>query len=108
MSAPTSKARAMSRNTTDDSIRREIADFEIRAYQGERYGATVPDTLNLAERPELAINATTRMLCPERDYMMYASAVPGRGPPAMCFSEPWSGARGAQKDMLLHLNGLAS
>ena len=33
--------------------------FEIPPYQGERYEATVPDTLDLAERAEWGLNALT-------------------------------------------------
>ena len=42
--------------------------------QGERYQAEVPDTLDLAERARLSVNALTCGLCPETDYM------PGPGP----------------------------
>ncbi len=36
--------------------------------KGERYEATVPDTLDLVERAEYAINAMTGALDPEHDY----------------------------------------
>ena len=38
---------------------------------GERYEATVPDTLDLAERAEIALNGLCRTVDPEDDYMMY-------------------------------------
>ena len=37
-------------------IREEIPEFEVCAYEGERYEVLVPDTLDLQERAALAIN----------------------------------------------------
>ena len=41
------------------------------AYKGERYDAEAPDTLDLAERAALAINAMTRVVDPALDYEVY-------------------------------------
>jgi enoyl-[acyl-carrier-protein] reductase (NADH) len=45
-------------NNTGDNT----AKVEVPSYVGERYEAEVPDTLDLAERAVLAINALTRAL----------------------------------------------
>ena len=39
--------------------------------EGERYRATIPDTLDLADRTELALNGLGGSLDPELDYEMY-------------------------------------
>ena len=52
-------------------------------FGGERYEDTVPDTLDLAARAELAISAVTRMLDPERDYLLYCGGRFNRRPPAL-------------------------
>jgi hypothetical protein len=53
------------KNTDDDA-----AKVEVPSFPGERYEAEVPDTLDLAERAALAINAMTRVVVPEKDYEM--------------------------------------
>ena len=52
-------------------INPEIPDVEFPKYSGERYEATVPDTLDLQERARLAINALTEVTDPEADYEIY-------------------------------------
>ena len=52
-------------------INPEIPDFAIPPYDGQRYEATVPDTLDLAERARLAIHAMTENPNPEADYEPY-------------------------------------
>jgi len=52
-------------------------------FEGERYEDMVPDTLDLAARAALAISASTRMLDPERDYLLYCGGRFNRRPPAL-------------------------
>ena len=52
-------------------VRSEIPEFELPPYEGERYEALVPDTLDLAERAELAINGMTGPTDPKADYKLY-------------------------------------
>ncbi len=52
-------------------------------YKGERYKATVPDTLDLAERARLAINGLTSTLDPEQDYFQWFFVWMNRQPPRM-------------------------
>ena len=50
------------------------ADIPAVPYEGERYEDKVPDTLELADRSEYAINAYTRMLDPAMDYRFFGNA----------------------------------
>ena len=52
-------------------------------YKGERYKATVPDTLDLAERARLAINGLTSTLDPEQDYFQWFFVWMNKQPPRM-------------------------
>jgi len=52
-------------------------------YAGKRYQAEVPDTLDLALRAELALNAVTRMIAPDKGYQMYAAGWFERKPPVL-------------------------
>jgi hypothetical protein len=51
--------------------------------EGERYEVQVPDTLDLQERAELAINALTRCTNPAADYDVYFYGDMQRNPPVM-------------------------
>ena len=64
-------------------IRDDIPEFEIRAYEGGRYEAMVPDTLDLQERAALAVNVLTESTDPEADYEMYWLVHLRRNPPVM-------------------------
>ena len=46
-------------------------DFELPPYEGIRYEALVPDTLDLQERARLALNALTEVTDPLADYEVY-------------------------------------
>lgn len=63
-------------------------DFQIPPYKGERYEDMVPDTLDLAEMAELAINGLTGPLDPEEDYLLYFIVDWWRNPPVMCHDHP--------------------
>ena len=52
-------------------VRPEIPDFEMPDYQGERYEAMVPDTLDLADRARLVVHALTESTNPQADYEPY-------------------------------------
>jgi len=64
-------------------IRQDIPEFDLPAYPGERYGALVPETLDLQERATLAVNVLTRATDPEADHEIYFSVDIRRNPPMM-------------------------
>ena len=64
-------------------IRKEIPDFAVSAYEGERYEAWAPDTLDLQERAALAVNVLTRATDPLADYEMYFDVFFKSKPPLM-------------------------
>jgi hypothetical protein len=49
----------------------KIAELEIPPIKGEYYSDLIPDTLDIAERAELSINAMTGNADPDCDYAMY-------------------------------------
>ena len=51
--------------------RDQAPDFDVAPYAGERYEASVPDTLDLQERATLAVNVLTEVTDPDADYEMY-------------------------------------
>src|SRR5438552_2982284 len=71
------------RNLKIEYIRNEIPAFEIPPYRGQSYQDKVPDTLDIAERARLGINALTSMPDPEADYEIYWTVDFFRNPPAM-------------------------
>ncbi len=60
-----------------------VPDVELPGYQGERYQASVPDTLDLADRARLAVNGLTGPTNREADYELYWALVLGNNPPYM-------------------------
>ena len=58
---------------------------------GERYEVMVPDTLDLQERAELAINALTRCTNPDAGYATYFSIWLSGNPPVMYRQVPLYG-----------------
>jgi len=60
-----------------------VPPVKLPAYEGERYEAIVPDTLDLAERAALGVNGLTRSLDPQADYELYWLANFRRNPPIM-------------------------
>ena len=67
-------------------INSEIPDFDLPKYHGESYEATVPDTLDIAERARLALNVLTETTDPEADYEVYWIVVLRSNPPHMFHS----------------------
>ena len=64
-------------------IRKEIPEFRVPSYRGERYEAMVPDTLDIQERAALAVNGLTGPTDPEKDHMLYFNASFRTNPPNM-------------------------
>jgi hypothetical protein len=64
-------------------IQPEIQEFDLPPYEGERYGATVPDTLDLQERAKLAIHGLTEPTDPSADYEVYWIVYFSTNPPQM-------------------------
>ncbi|HZO98693.1 MAG TPA: hypothetical protein VFD30_00215 [Terriglobia bacterium] len=68
---------------TIDYPQKNIPDLSLPPCHGSRYEDTVPDTLDIASRCELAINALTGITDPEADYEVYWQAEFYRNPPVM-------------------------
>ncbi len=66
---------------------KSLPKIPLPRFEGERYEAEIPDTLNLAERAELALQAITRMVDPSRNYALYAHAFFNRRPPVLSLSD---------------------
>ena len=75
-------------------IRKTIPPISVPTYGGRRYWDRVPDTLDLAERARLAINALTRLADPEADYKCWFTLQVNRKP--MVWSHEWSDYVGQQ------------
>ncbi len=71
-------------------INPEIPDIEVPAYNGERYTALAPDTLDLQERAALAVHGLTAPTDEAADYEIYWLARFGHNPPVM--QHDWSDA----------------
>ena len=54
-----------------ESTGKLVPAADLPAYRGERYEATVPDTLDLADRAALALNGLGGTIDPDGDYQMY-------------------------------------
>ncbi len=66
---------------------KSIPEISLPHFEGERYEAEVPDTLDLAKRAELAIHAITRMVDQDRNYALYCHAWFNRRPPVIALSD---------------------
>ena len=62
---------------------KSLPQIPLPRFEGERYEAEVPDTLDLSHRADLAIHGITEMLDPETDYLMFDHAWFNRKPPVM-------------------------
>ncbi len=71
------------RSTQIKYIDPEVPEVELPAYGGKRYQASVPDTLDLAERAKLAVNGLTGPTDAQADYELYFILVLGNNPPYM-------------------------
>ena len=72
-------------------ITEEVPEFETQAYEGQRYEALVPDTLDVQERARLVIHCLTEATDPLADYEPYYMAHFRTNPPVMVHSS-WHGA----------------
>jgi len=61
-------------------IRKDIPDFEVPEYRGERYRAMVPDTLDLQDMAAWGVNGLTSSNNPDADYEAYWGASFGSNP----------------------------
>jgi len=57
--------------------------YDIPPFTGQRYTDRVPDTLDLAERARLSLNALTRPVDPHREYSLYFVATWNQNPPVL-------------------------
>jgi hypothetical protein len=71
------------RSSTIKYINPQVPKVKLPVYEGTRYEAQVPDTLDLAERAALAVNGLTGPTDPEADYEIYWLAALGNNPPYM-------------------------
>ena len=65
------------------SARKLVSAHALPAYQGERYQAEVPDTLDLADRAALAVNGIGGTIDPDGDYQMWIEMCCTTNPPYM-------------------------
>ncbi len=70
-------------------IRAEAPEFAMPAYQGEQYERSVPDTLDVAARADLAIRFITNLADPDADGEVYWPVLLNRNPPVMWHD--WNG-----------------
>lgn len=76
-------AASVSKPSAIGYIRESIPDFEIPGYAGETYRDRIPDTLDIAERSRLGINAITAITDPAADYEIYGASDFFRNPATM-------------------------
>jgi hypothetical protein len=75
-------------------IQKTIPQISVPPYRGGRYTDRVPDTLDLAERASLAINALTRLSDPAADFECWFTLQVNRKP--MVVTHEWSDYVGQQ------------
>jgi len=71
------------RNTTIQYINPDAPELPVPEIKGERYQATVPDTLDLGERARHAVHGLTATTDPDANGELYWLAAFGWKPPAM-------------------------
>ncbi len=71
------------RSTKIKYINPQVPKVRLPGYQGTRYSASIPDTLDLAERARLGVNGLTGPTDPAADYELYFILVLGNNPPYM-------------------------
>ena len=64
-------------------VRDEAPFFEVPRYEGERYEAMVPDTLDIQERTALGVHAVTEQTDPDADYELYGNVQFSSNPPVL-------------------------
>src|ERR1700730_12062144 len=63
-------------------ISQKIPKVSVPPYKGDKYQATVPDTLDLAERARISINALTEVTNPDEDFEIYNTNTFATNPPS--------------------------
>ena len=81
--AESQRAEGWQRGDPIGYIREEIPEVGMPVYEGEWYERLVPDTLDVAERANLAVRFLTRMPDPDADYEVYFWVILERNPPVM-------------------------
>ena len=61
----------------------QAPDFSLPDYAGDQYEVMVPDTLEVQDRAELAVNAMTELTDPDADFEIYSDAQLDTTPPVM-------------------------
>lgn len=79
-------------------VRKEIPPIKAPACSGKHYEAMVPETLDLARRADLAINAITECTDAAYDHEVYINCYINRDPPLLTHS--YHGFNGAQPKIL--------
>ena len=64
-------------------IRKRVPSFDLPPYEGRRYEAMVPDTLDIQERIALAVNGLTGATDPEKNHLLYFRVEFRSNPPMM-------------------------
>ena len=59
----------------------DIPKVQAPRFEGERYEALVPDTLDIAERADFAVHGLSNMADPDEDYELWIEALLNRNPP---------------------------
>ncbi|RKY03837.1 MAG: hypothetical protein DRP56_10765, partial [Planctomycetota bacterium] len=59
-------------STATKNIKPKVPQVKLQAPSGDRYEATVPDTLDLAYRSEMALRGIARTVDPENDYLVWS------------------------------------
>ena len=67
-------------------LNEEAPDFDLPAYQGDRYERTVPDTFDIQHRAALIQHTLTQAVDPDQDYLMYFGIEFARNPAIMAHS----------------------
>ena len=78
---------AVKRNPDIQYINPCVQPVELPDYKGETHTLNMPDTINIQEMAELAINALTALTDPENDYEIYWQVIYAICPPVMQHSE---------------------
>jgi len=84
-------------STATKNIKPKVPQVKLQAPSGDRYEATVPDTLDLAHRAELALKGLANVADPKDGYMQWFYLHWGHNPPYMrhayndidCTSKLW-------------------
>ena len=87
-----------------DNLGENLLDIPLPTYEGQRYEAEVPDTLDLAAVAELTIKGITNRIAEDKDYFMYTRDNFYADPPHLHFYWPNGANEGGCEGK--HLEGL--